>query len=86
MQYVTMIKVNHEVEDFLIQMAEDPAKFEEYKRDPNKVLSTFEFPDDIKSDIVSGKLEDIRRHLRHKHHEEESDKGGGGTAYGLDLD
>ena len=52
MQYLTMIKVNHEVEDFLIQMAEDPAKFEEYKRDPNKVLSTFEFPDDIKSDQI----------------------------------
>ena len=78
-----MAKVNHELEDFLVRMAEDPAKFEEYKRDPNKVLSTFEFPDDIKSDIVGGKLENIRREL-HKHHEH--DKGGGGTAYGLDLD
>jgi hypothetical protein len=80
-----MAKVNHEVEDFLIQMAEDPAKFEEYKRDPNKVLSTFEFPDDIKSDIVSGKLEDIRRDLHHKKHGEEEPHGGG-TAYGLALD
>ena len=81
-----MAKVNYEVEDFLIQMAEDPAKFEEYKRDPNKVLSTFEFPDDIKSDIVSGKLEDIRRHIGHRHrHGDEEEKGGGGT-YGLDLD
>jgi len=61
-------KGNHEVEDFLIQMAEDPAKFEEYKRDPNKVLSTFDFPDDIKSDIVSGKLENIRRHIRRHPH------------------
>jgi hypothetical protein len=82
-----MAKVNHELEDFLVQMAEDPAKFEEYKRDPNKVLSTFEFPDEIKSDIVSGKLENIRRHMSHKHgthpkHEE----GGGGTSYGLALD
>jgi hypothetical protein len=78
-------KVNHEVEDFLIQMAEDPAKFEEYKRDPNKVLSTFEFPDDIKSDIVSGKLENIRRHMK-KHKHEEEEPHGGGTTYGLDLD
>jgi hypothetical protein len=78
-------KVNHEVEDFLVQMAEDPAKFEEYKRDPNKVLSTFEFPDDVKSDIVSGKLENIRRHMnhRHKHGGEEPHNV---TSYGLGLD
>ena len=81
-----MIKVNHEVEDFLIQMAEDTAKFEEYKRDPNKVLSTFEFPDDIKSDIVSGKLENIRRHMFHKRKHDEEEPHGGGTTYGLDLD
>jgi hypothetical protein len=60
-------KGNHEVQDFLIQMAEDPVKFEEYKIDPNKVLSTFDFPDDIKSDIVSGKLENIHRHIKRKH-------------------
>jgi hypothetical protein len=56
-------KDNRKVVDFLIQLAEDPAKFEEYKIDPNKVLSTFDFPDDIKSDIVSGRLEDIRKHI-----------------------
>ncbi|MGA9151262.1 MAG: hypothetical protein WBZ36_11840 [Candidatus Nitrosopolaris sp.] len=54
-----MAKGNHKVIDFLIQMAEDPAKAEEYKLHPNKVLSTFDFPDDIKSDIVSGRLENI---------------------------
>jgi hypothetical protein len=54
---------NLEVVDFLIKLAEDPAKSEEYKMDPNKVLSTFDFPDDVKSDIVSGKLENIRRHI-----------------------
>jgi hypothetical protein len=80
-----MAKVNHEVEDFLIQMAEDPAKFEEYKRDPNKILSTFELPDDIKSDILNGKLEDIRRDMHKKHHGTEEDHGGG-MGYGLSLD
>jgi hypothetical protein len=60
-----MAKGNHKVVDFLIQIAEDPAKVDEYKIDSNKVLSTFDFPDDIKSDIVSGKLENIRRHIRH---------------------
>jgi hypothetical protein len=54
---------NLKVVDFLIKLAEDPAKSEEYQMDPNKVLSTFDFPDDIKSDIVSGKLENIRRHI-----------------------
>ena len=58
-----MSESNLEVVDFLIKLAEDPAKFEEYQMDPNKVLSTFDFPDDIKSDIVSGKLENIRRHI-----------------------
>ncbi len=56
-----MAKGNHKVVDFLIQIAEDPA---EYKIDPNKVLSTFDFPVDIKSDIVSGKLENIHRHIK----------------------
>jgi hypothetical protein len=73
-----MTKVNHGVEDFLIQMAEDPAKFEEYKKDPNKVLSTFDIPVDVKSDIISGKLENIDRHMRHKHKPP--------TLYGLDPD
>ena len=54
---------NLEVADFLIMLAEDPVKFEEYQMDPNKVLSAFDFSDDIKSDIVSGKLENIRRHI-----------------------
>jgi hypothetical protein len=80
-----MAKANHEVEDFLIQMAEDPAKFEEYKRDPNKVLSTFDFPDDIKSDIASGKLENIRRHMNHKHKHDEGEPHNV-TSYGLGLD
>ncbi len=60
-------------------MAEDPVKFEEYKIDPNKVLSTFDFPDDIKSDIVSGKLENIHRHI--KRH-----PGGKPPAFSLDPD
>ena len=79
-----MAKGNHIV-DFLIQMAEDPAKAEEYKIHPNKVLSTFDFPDDIKSDIVSGKLENIRRHMNHghKHHDGEPHNV---TSYGLGLD
>jgi hypothetical protein len=86
-----MAKVNHELEDFLVQMAEDPAKFEEYERDPNKVLSTFEFPEDIKSDIVSGKLENIRRHMSPKHHghghgKHHEHEPGGGMGYGLSLD
>jgi len=76
-------KGNRKVVDFLIQMAEDPVKLEEYKIDPNKVLSTFDFPDDIKSDIVSGKFENIRRHIpgykrKHPH--------GGNLVYGLDPD
>ena len=75
-----MAKGNHKVVDFLIQIAEDPAKVEEYKIDPNKILSTFDFPDDIKSDIVSGKLENIRRHIRHRH------KPAPPPAYGLDVD
>ena len=75
-----MAKGNHKVVDFLIQIAEDPAKVEEYKIDPNKVLSTFDFPDDIKSDIVSGKLENIRRHI--KHHRKPAPP----PAYGLDVD
>jgi hypothetical protein len=77
-----MIKGNHELEDFLIQMAEDPAKFEEYKRDPNKVLSTFDFPDDIKSDIVSGKLENIRRDIHKGKHKPSSMN----LSYGLNPD
>ncbi|MGA9150990.1 MAG: hypothetical protein WBZ36_10445 [Candidatus Nitrosopolaris sp.] len=68
-----------EVVDFLIKLAEDPTKFEEYKMDPNKVLSTFDFPDDIKSDIVSGKLENIRRHIPAY-----KDKGPPPVVYGLD--
>jgi hypothetical protein len=60
-----MAQGNREVVDFLIQMAEDPAKVEDFKINPNKVLSTFDFPDDIKSDIVSGKLENIYRHIKH---------------------
>jgi hypothetical protein len=50
-------KANYKVVDFLIQMAENPAKVEEYKINPSEVLSTFDFPDNIKLDIVSGKLE-----------------------------
>jgi hypothetical protein len=73
-------KGNQKVVDFLIQMAEDPAKVEEYKIDPNKVLSTFDFPDDIRSDIVSGKLENIRRHIRHRR------KPSPPPGYGLDPD
>jgi hypothetical protein len=46
---------NHKVVDFLIQMAENPAKVEEYKINPSDVLSTFDFSDNIKSDIVNGK-------------------------------
>ena len=61
-----MAKANHEVEDFLIQMAEDPVKAEEFKIDPSKVLSTFDFPDSIKSEIVSGKLENIQRNIHRK--------------------
>ena len=61
-----MAKGNHKVVDFLVQMAEDPAKAEEYKIHPNKVLSTFDFPDDIKLDIVTGKLENIHRHIKHR--------------------
>jgi hypothetical protein len=76
-------KGNHNVTEFLIQMAENPAIFEEYKIDPNRVLSTFDLPDDIKSDIVSGKLENIRRDIKHpKHHK----PGGGGGGYALDPD
>ncbi len=59
-----MAQSNREVVDFLIQIAEDPAKVEDFKINPNKVLSTFDFPDDIKSDIVSGKLENIHRHIK----------------------
>ena len=62
-----MAQSNREVVDFLIQIAEDPAKVEDFKINPNKVLSTFDFPDDIKSDIVSGKLENIHRHIKRKH-------------------
>ena len=59
-----MAQSNREVVDFLIQIAEDPAKVEDFKINPNKVLSAFDFPDDIKSDIVSGKLENIHRHIK----------------------
>jgi len=76
-----MVKVNHEIEDFLIQMAEDPAKAEEFKIDPNKVLSAFDFTDDVKSDIVSGKSENIRRHIKRPGHKHPPT-----IAYGLDPD
>jgi hypothetical protein len=76
-------KGNHNVAEFLIQMAENPAIFEEYKIDPNRVLSTFDLPDDIKSDIVSGKLENIRRDI--KRNKKPSHPGGGG-GYALDPD
>ena len=76
-----MAKANHEIEDFLIQMAEDPAKAEEFKTDPSKVLSSFDFPDDVKSDIVSGKLEIIRRIHKNKH-----PKGPNPMSYALDPD
>jgi hypothetical protein len=68
------------VVDFLIQMAENPAKVEEYKINASEVLSTFDFPDNIKSDIVSGKLENIRRHIRHPR------KPAPPPGYGLDPD
>ena len=71
---------NHKVVHFLIQMAENPAKVEEYKINPSEVLSTFDFPDNIKSDIVSGKLENIRRDIRHHR------KPAPPPAYGLDPD
>jgi hypothetical protein len=66
------------VVDFLIQMAENPAKLEEYKINPREVLSTFDFPDNIKSDIVSGKLENIRRHIPAYNHKPPP------VVYGLD--
>jgi hypothetical protein len=59
-----MAQGNREVVDFLIQIAQDPAKVEDFKINPNKVLSTFDFSDDIKSDIVSCKLENIHRHIK----------------------
>jgi hypothetical protein len=59
-----MAQSKRDVVDFLLQIAEDPAKVEDFKINPNKVLSTFDFPDDIKSDIVSGKLENIHRHIK----------------------
>jgi hypothetical protein len=59
-----MLMNSKTVVDFLIQMAENPAKVEDFKINPNKVLSTFDFSDDIKSDIVSGKLENIHRHIK----------------------
>jgi hypothetical protein len=71
---------SNQVEEFLIQMAQNPGILEEYKIDPNRVLSTFDFPDDIKSDIVSGKLENIRDIKKHKPHP------GGGDGYALDPD
>jgi hypothetical protein len=73
----------NQVEEFLIQMAQNPGIFDEFKIDPNRVLSTFDFPDDIKSDIVSGKLENIRRDI--KRHKKPSPPGGGG-GYALDPD
>ena len=75
-----MLMNSKTVVDFLIQMAENPAKVEEYKINASEVLSTFDFSDNIKSDIVSGKLENIRRHIRHNR------KPAPPPAYGLDPD
>jgi hypothetical protein len=63
-----MLMNSKTVVDFLIQMAENPDKVDEYKINANEVLSTFDFPDNIKSDIISGELENIRRHIHaYKH-------------------